>query len=158
MPSRSRRLSVLCAAIVAVASALLSAPAAHADGTAVRFGMDAKSFAKKIGCKRAYRPGGHGAARFHIKNSVVCWLHGNRLNVITFRDYTGQQRWEDALQDLAAVERDDIVYWASAHGVTFIARNDNRRAACAGYRAVRGNVDAHAFWMDSSGYWDYEPC
>jgi hypothetical protein len=124
----------------------------------VRFGMNAMTFAHKIDCKRAYRPGGHAAARFHIRDSVVCWLHRHRLNVITFRDYQGQQRWENALRTLASLERDGIVYWASAHGVTFIAKNDNKPAACAGYRAVRGNHDAHAFWIVSSGDWDYAIC
>jgi hypothetical protein len=155
--------ALIIASPIVPASAQITnaAPAAGAvRGTAVpvRFGMNAMRFAHRIGCKRAYRPGGHGAARFHIKDSVVCWLHRHRINVITFRDYQGQQRWENALYRLASMERDGIVYWASAHGVTFIAKNDNKPAACAGYRAVRGNYDAHAFWMLSSGDWSYVSC
>jgi len=141
-----------------VATSPSRASAGDVLAVSVHFGMNAKTFAHKIGCKRAYRPGGHGAPRFHIKDSVVCWLHRHRLNVITFRDYRGQQRWENALHRLASLEQDGIVYWASAHGVTFIAKNDNKPAACAGYRAVRGNHDAHAFWMIPSGEWGHVAC
>jgi len=155
---RHLRASTLVACI-AIGAVLAVASGAAASTVRVHFKMDSKTYAKKIGCKRAYRPSQAGAAkRFHIKNSVVCWLHGNRLNVITFNDYTGQQRWEDYLATLADAESDGIVYWASAHGVTFIAKNNNRQAACAGYRAVRGNPDAHAFWMTSDGWWEHAAC
>jgi hypothetical protein len=148
---------ILAALVFALVAVVGNASPSQAAFAPVRFKMDAKTYAKKIGCKHAYYPGGSpGAKRFHIKNSVVCWLRSKRVNVITFKDYTGQQRWENFLVDAPLNDR---IYWASAHGVVIISKNGTRSAACVGYRAVKGNVDAHAFWSD--GYdrgWGYVDC
>lgn len=152
---RMKRLILALGVLAAIFLGAAPTPA-HASGKGIHYGMNAKVVANKLDCRRDYRPGGgDGAARFHIKDSVVCWLKGTkRVNVITFRDKVGQTRWEDYMIDIAAVQGYPQ-HWASADGVTIVARNGNRPAACAGKRALRGAKHVGAYSATAEG-WVYD--
>lgn len=148
-----RRTPILAVVVTLLSSLLLlvgPAPAG-ASGRGIHYGMNAKKVAKKIGCKGATRPESTAAPRFHIKDSVVCLLDLKRVNVITFKDKRGQTRWEDMMIPLAAAQRYPQ-HWASADGVTIVAKNGNRAAACAGKRALKGARHVGAYRATARGW------
>lgn len=154
---------------VATLALLLAGTPAQASTVRIRFNMDAASLAKKLGCKRIVRQSNSGTgARFKIKNSVVCHLKHQRVNVITFKSYPGQQRWENSIAKLAWAEAyaagvADAAefwydYWASAHGAVIVSKNLTRKAACVGAKALAGNPDSGAFRMNGLGEWERVTC
>lgn len=117
--------------------------------------MNAKKVAKKLHCSGARRVGG-GAPdpSFQIKDGVVCLIGRSalRVNVITFKRKRGQTRWEDSMLFLGELQGRPQ-YWASADGVTVVARDGNRAAACAGWRQLKGARHRGVYGADERGWW-----
>lgn len=117
--------------VVALTALLVSTAAPAQAAFHAGYGSSATRVAKAIGC-RDRGPEHHGAA---YRTAVVCHLHRQRVDVLTFRSRRQQARWLEFMDDVW-----DAGYVAVTRGVVVTARNGNRRAAVVGARAIHGRV------------------
>ena len=104
------------------------AAAAHTN----HYGETSRRVAQEIGCKNFDANGGGGM----VYKTGVCWLHGKRVNVITFRSRHRQRNWND----VARAGFGSGFFWGNGTGALVVAKNGNRPAARLGARALPGTV------------------
>ena len=120
--------------VASLATGVLAlAPIASAQGAYVGgYNKTSTSVANTIGCENLRGQDSGGM----VKTTLVCDLHGKRVNVITFSTESQQTRWLGMVD--AAFPRGGYV--GVGRGVVIVARNGNRPAASTGAAAVDGAV------------------
>lgn len=113
---------------VLVLAPVASAQAAYVGG----YNRTSTSVANTIGCQNLRGQDSGGT----VKTTLVCDLHGKRVNVITFSSESQQTRWLGMVD--AAFPRGGYV--GVGRGVVIVAYDGNRSAASTGAAAVNGAV------------------